>query len=333
MTARTKSRITPKYKTKYKVNNWPEYEAALRKRGDVTVWFDEDAVDAWSAPATGRPGGQRRYSDLAIITVLTLRTVFHLPLRQAEGFLSSLIRLMDLDLKTPDHTTLSRRSATVEVPEFVRRGDQPIHLTIDSTGLKIMGNGEWHALKHKTSNKRRAWRKLHLAVDGVGFIIASELTESGVDDASVGVTFIDRVESAIERFTADGAYDTKAIYAALHEAASPVPNIVIPRRKTATVSEPPDDILLQRDAARCGDREDRRGWKAPVAKGGRRLSASSRRKRHVSVQADCREFASRPDGSDARGGGKDWGIRCQSNDGVWNAEFGGSFEVSRAGLG
>jgi hypothetical protein len=110
---------------------------------------------------------------------------------------------MGLGLDTPDHTTLSRRSATVEVPEFVvRRHCEAIHLMIDSTGLKVMGNGEWHAHKHKTSNTRRAWRKLHLAVDGQGFIVASELTESSADDASVGVTLIDRIESNIGRFNA-----------------------------------------------------------------------------------------------------------------------------------
>ena len=128
MAARTKSKVTPKYKTKYRVKNWAAYEAALRKRGDVTLWFDEDAIDAWAAPATGRPGGQRRYSDLAIVTAMTLRAVFHLGLRQTEGFVASLVRLMDLDLSTPDHTTLSRRGGTVEVPEFVRQHDGPIHL-------------------------------------------------------------------------------------------------------------------------------------------------------------------------------------------------------------
>jgi hypothetical protein len=203
MAVRAKSNVTPKFKTKYKLKNWPAYEAALRKRGDVTVWFNEDAVDAWNAPGSGRPGGQRRYSDLAIVTALTLRIVFHLPLRQAEGNLRSLIRLMGLDSDTPDHTTLSRRSATVDVPEFVvRRHCEAIHLMIDSTGLKVMGNGEWHAHKHKTSNTRRAWRKLHLAVDGQVFIVASELTESSADDASVGVTLIDRIESIVGRFNA-----------------------------------------------------------------------------------------------------------------------------------
>ena len=135
---------------------------------------------------SGRPGGQHRYSDLAIVTALTLRTVFHLPLRQTEGFVGSLIRLMGLGLDTPDHTTLSRRSATVEVPQIDRRTSEPIHLAIDSNGLKIMGDGEWHAHKHRTSNKRRVWRKLHLGVDAEGFILGSELTGSGVDDASVG---------------------------------------------------------------------------------------------------------------------------------------------------
>ncbi len=101
MAARTKSRVTPKYKTKYRVKNWAQYEASLRQRGDITVWFDEDAVKAWNEPPSGRPGGQRRYSDLAIVTALTLRMVFHLALRQTEGFVASLISLMGIDLKTP----------------------------------------------------------------------------------------------------------------------------------------------------------------------------------------------------------------------------------------
>jgi hypothetical protein len=185
------------------VKNWPEYEAYLRKRGDVTVWFDEDAVHRWNATPSGRPGGQQRYSELAIVTALTLRTVFHLPVRQTEGFVSSLIRLMNLDLNTPDRTTLSRRSGTVEVPGFVRHQDGPIHLVIDSTRLKIMSDGEWHAHKHKTSNTRRAWRKLHLAIDGEGFIIASQLTGSNVDDASVGAAIIERIDADIARFTAE----------------------------------------------------------------------------------------------------------------------------------
>ena len=231
------------------MKNWPIYEAALRKRGDITVWFDEDAVDAWNAAPSGRPGGQRRYSDLAIVTALTLRLVFHLALRQTEGFVGSLIRVMGLELETPDHTTLCRRSHTVTVPAIAKMHDEPIHLVIDSTGLKMVGDGEWHAHRHKTSNKRRSWRKLHLGVDSDGFIVASELTDSGVDDSSVGVSMIKQTEAAIERFTADGAYDTRAIYDALAAIGAPGLNIVIPPRKTASPSKPAEDVLGQRDAA------------------------------------------------------------------------------------
>ncbi|MFT7624675.1 MAG: hypothetical protein ACI9WU_003864 [Myxococcota bacterium] len=137
---------------------------------------------------------------------------------------------------------------------FARRHDRPIHLAIDSTGLKIMGDGifscqPWHAHKHWMSNKRRAWRKLHLAVDSEGFISASELTGSGVDDASVGVALIERIDASIQWFTADGAYDTRAIYDALAAVGVSGPTIVIPPRKTASPSKPAEEILVQRDAA------------------------------------------------------------------------------------
>lgn len=250
MAARTKSKVTPKYKTKYRVKNWPEYEKALKRRGDITVWFDEDTIGAWNAPSDGRrPGGQHVYSDLAIVTALTLRTVFHFALRQTEGFVASLIRLMELDLQAPDHTTLSRRSSSVVVPAVSRMPPGPIHLVIDSTGLKMLGDGEWHNLKHKTANRRRSWRKLHLGVDGDGFIVASKLTDSGTDDATVGAAMIKEIEAAIERFTADGAYDTRAIYQALAAAGGPCAPIVIPPRKTASRSRPPEELLEQRDAA------------------------------------------------------------------------------------
>ncbi len=249
MAARTKSKVTPKYKTKYRVRNWPAYEDSLRKRGDITVWFDEDAAKAWNAPASGRPGGQQRYSDLAIVTSLTLRLVFHLPLRQTEGFVASIIRLMGLDLKTPDHTTLSRRNSTVDVPLLDKAHTGPIHLVIDSTGMKMVGDGEWHAHKHKTSNKRRSWRKLHLGVDRDGFIVASELTDSSVDDASVGVAMINEMEVAIARFAADGAYDTRAIYEALAASGEAGVTIVVPPKRTAASDPQAEGPWCQRNAA------------------------------------------------------------------------------------
>lgn len=125
MEARKQSRVNIKYKTKYRVTNWPEYDASLRRRGDVTVWFDDSAAKACKAAPSGRPGGQRRYSDLAVLTALTLRAVFHLALRQTEGFVRALIRMMGLDLRVPDHTILSRRGRTVDVRSLPRKGDGP----------------------------------------------------------------------------------------------------------------------------------------------------------------------------------------------------------------
>ena len=184
MAAGKSSRINRQYKTKYRIRHWREYERGLRSRGDVTIWLSEDAIAAWIPPKNGLRGGQRRYSNLAIRTALTLRVVFGLPLRQTEGFLDSLLSLMSRDLKAPDHTTLSRRNQIVVVPPLTRSHDGPIDLIVDSTGLKILGRGEWNAHKHKTSQKRRDWRKLHIGVDAKGFIVAAELTASSRDDAS-----------------------------------------------------------------------------------------------------------------------------------------------------
>ena len=143
---------------RHRVTNWPAYEAGLRSRGSLTVWFTEDAIEGWrAAPRTTR-GGQPSYSDLAIATALTLRAVFHLALRQTEGLIASILQLLGIDLAVPDHTTLSRRAETLEVPRPCG-GQAPVHLLVDSTGLKLCGPGEWLVEKHG-GRTRRSWRKL-----------------------------------------------------------------------------------------------------------------------------------------------------------------------------
>lgn len=135
----------PTYKTAYRVKNWAAYDKALRDRGDITLWLSQEAIDAWTPPQTGKRGAQPVYSDTAIETALTLRLLFGLPQRQAEGFLGSLLRLMDLTLPCPDHTTLSRRNASVAIQRQVDHASQgPIDLIVDSTGLKVCGQDEWH---------------------------------------------------------------------------------------------------------------------------------------------------------------------------------------------
>ena len=196
------SYVHPPYKTKYRVENWREYEKGLRDRGDVTIWFTEAATAAWTPDGSGKRGGQPLYSDMAIETALTLRLVFHLALRQTEGFVGSLLKLMDLDLTAPDHTTLSRRGQKLDVVPRSRIPIGPIHLIVDSTGLKIMGQGQWAAAKHGAKGIR-GWRKLHVGVDANGVIIAEQLTDSTVDDSTVVTELLDQVEGEIERATAD----------------------------------------------------------------------------------------------------------------------------------
>ncbi len=215
MPAVKSSLVHPAYKTEYRVRNWREYEQGLRARGDVTIWFSEEATASWISRSTGARGGPRLYSDLAIETSLTLRTVFALPLRQTEGFVGSLLRLLGLDhLPVPDHSTLSRRAQSLDVVLKAPQSCGPVHLIVDSTGLQIVGEGPWAAAKHGTRGTRD-WQKLHAGVDGRGFIVAHCLTESRVDDASVVPDLLSQVSGVIERFTADGAYDKTAVYEAL----------------------------------------------------------------------------------------------------------------------
>ena len=252
-----KSRVHPKYKTKYHVGNWPEYERALVQRGDVTLWLSADAIDAWTPQPSGRRGGQRKFSDRAIETALTLRLVFGLPLRQAEGFLRSVLSMMRVDLDAPDHTTLSRRSRDLSV-EFHRvPANGPIHLIVDATGLSIVGEGEWAAVKHG-GRGRRGWKKLHLGVDRSGAIVAHTLTDGNADDAPTGLKLINAVDGNISSVTGDGAYDTIAIYEA---AAARGATVVVPPTIPLAVSRRQPRASLRDRTIRRVKQIGRRRWK------------------------------------------------------------------------
>ena len=246
-------------KQRHRVTNWRAYDAALRQRGSLTVWFSEAAIAAWRAEPRTTPGGQPRYSPLAILTALTLRAVFRLALRQTEGLISSILRLLGLGLAVPDHTTLSRRAGTLEVPRL-RPGSEPVHLLVDSTGLKLCGQGEWLAEKHGTK-KRRSWKKLHLGVDAdTGRIVASELTGKDVDDGSQVGPLLDQVDGPVASFTADGAYDRDDVYAGV-AARHPDAAVVVPPRSGAVPSDTADTAPTRRDQhLRCIAERGRRGW-------------------------------------------------------------------------
>ena len=240
-----RSRIHPKYKTKYRVTNWPEYDRSLTRRGDLTLWLSPASIAGWNAKPSGRRGGQQRYSDLAIETALTLRLVYHLPLRQTEGFLTSLFAIMAVPLEAPDHTTLSRRSGTLNIPLVATRSGGPIDLVVDSTGLAIFGQGQWAAAKHGGKGIQ-GWKKLHIGVDAQGVIVAQVLTDSNVDDATTGAHLIAQVDGDIPAVIGDAAYDTRPFYDAAVDRAARV--VVPPAKNAAATGRPcsPRDETIRR---------------------------------------------------------------------------------------
>jgi Transposase DDE domain len=193
-------------------------------------------VEAWHAPATGERGGQPIYSAVAIETGLALRLVFHQPLRQTEGMLRSIAAVLGVDIAIPDHTTLSRRGGGLTIlPNRVDR-NEPLHLLVDSTGLKIYGEGEWLDQKHGIRTRRR-WRKLHLGVDaGTHKIVASELTPDDVGDVCELPELLDQIDADVASMTADGAYDGETAYDAVAER-HPEAAVIIPPRITAVLNE------------------------------------------------------------------------------------------------
>jgi hypothetical protein len=218
----------------------------LRQRGSLTVWFTDEAIAAWQAEARTTPGGQPYYSALAITTALTLRAVFSLALRQTEGLIGSIIDLLGLDLAVPDHSTLSRRARTLHVPLRRRLGTGPLHLLVDSTGVKLGGAGEWLVEKHGTS-RRRSWRKLHIGIDGdSGEIVAIELTRREIDDGSRAGALLDQLTDPLASFTGDGAYDQDKVYATV-AARHPEAAVIVPPRATAVPSASAEMAPTQRD--------------------------------------------------------------------------------------
>jgi len=233
-------------KQRRRVTNWAEYDAALRQRGSLTVWFSEGAIAAWRAePCTSR-GGQPHYSALAIRTALTLRVVFRLALRQTEGLIGSILKLLGLDLAVPDHSTLSRRAETLEIPKPCPSSRGPVHLLVDSTGLRLCGPGEW-LLEKYGARRRRAWRKLHIGVDAAtGQILASELTPHDVDDGSQVAPVLDQITAPLAPFTGDGAYDQEGIYGTVAQH-HPEAEVIVPPRSTAVPSNIAESAPAQRD--------------------------------------------------------------------------------------
>jgi hypothetical protein len=229
-----------KPKPSYRVRNWSEYDTALKQRGSLTFWIDEAVIAGWiNEQRSGRRGASKHYSDGAIALMATVQSLFNLPGRQTEGFLESLFALMGIDLPVPDHSTLSRRmgKVVVEMPVVPSKG--AIHVVVDSTGVKVYGEGEWKVRQHGV-DKRRTWRKLHVGVnEATGEILAAVASTNNVSDDDAFADVIDGIDEEIEQVSGDGAYDKRKCYDKLAtRGAKPT---IPPRKDAVRWEDEPDD--------------------------------------------------------------------------------------------
>jgi hypothetical protein len=220
-------------KTLYRVKNWSDYDKALVQRGSITFWMSDGFEKTWLYAGEKQRGSQFDYTDQAILVMLTVKEVFHLTNRGVEGFVRSLFRMMKIDLPVPDHSTLSKRGKDLKV-NLPKKTNQSLNIVMDSTGLKIYGEGEWKVRMHGVS-KRRTWRKLHVGANPEdGEIQAVLLTENNVSDDQAVKELLGQIEQTLLDFAADGAYDKRKVYDSLN-AHSPEVNILIPPRKNARI--------------------------------------------------------------------------------------------------
>ena len=257
-----------KSKTVYRVKNWSSYNRALVARGSLMVWLDDGLWKQWYAQGPSQRGAQFVYSDRTIEWILTMRVLLGLPLRQTQGFIQSLLGLMPLALAVPDYSTLSRRQGALAVglpKKQTDSPDSPMHLVVDSTGLKVYGEGEWKVRQHGWT-KRRTWRKLHVGVnEATGEVVAQTLTSHRIDDASQMIPLLTQVDEGVGAVGGDEAYDKRKVFDALATPSSgPSIRPIIALRKDATIQQhgnckaPP---LARDEILRAMRRTGRKGWK------------------------------------------------------------------------
>lgn len=256
----TKTHSRPK--TLYRVKNWSEYDKAMVQRGSITFWLAEDFEKTWLHTGEKQRGSQFDYTDQAILVMLTVKEIFHLSNRGVEGFVHSLFRTMKIDLPVPDHSTLSKRGKDLKV-KLPKKTNQSLNIVMDSTGLKIYGEGEWKVRMHGVS-KRRTWRKLHLGANPEdGEIQAVLLPENNVSDDQAVKGLLGQIEQTILDFAADGAYDKRKVYDNLN-AHSPEVNILIPPRKNARIwkhGNTKTERLKRNENLRAIRKDGRKEWK------------------------------------------------------------------------
>ena len=214
----------------YRTTNWSSYNKALINRGNISIWFDP--TTHWYAQPQGKHGRNQTYSDAAIQCCLMIKSLFRLSLRMVTGFVQSLIKLCRLDWTAPDYSTICRRQKHIDIAIRYQKSRDGLHLLVDSTGLKFLGEGEWKRKKHQPEY-RRQWRKLHIGIDAETLQIrAVQLTTNNVSDSQVLEDLLDQIplDEQIDSVYTDGAYDTKHCRKVISDRQA---HAVIPPRKNA----------------------------------------------------------------------------------------------------
>lgn len=225
-----------KQKKTYRTINWTNYNQALKQRGNLTFWIDPETN--WYAKPNGKPGRNHKFTDIAIQTCLTIKALFNLPLRQTQGFIQSIIQLAQLDWEAPDYSTLSRRQKHITIVIPYNKTTNGLDILIDSTGIKMSGEGEWHTKKHG-KDKRRQWRKIHIGIDAdTGQIRAVSVTTNNIGDSPMLAELLEQIpeDENINSVRADGAYDSKDCY---RHIANREAQAIIPPRSNAVICKNP----------------------------------------------------------------------------------------------
>jgi len=248
-------------KDKYKVLNWPEYNEGLKKRGHITIWISPEVLENWRYKGERQQGGQYIYSDTAIEACLMVRKIYHLPYRQTQGFIESFFEQMHMELPVPNYSSICRRSATLSINLGNVAEGTILHIIVDSTGMKVYGEGEWKVRMHGWG-KHRTWMKLHLALEADGQVcVAVELTTNAVDDAAVVEKLLGQIKGTIDSFTGDGAFDKTKVRKALQKRAreqkediaqiiAPMHNAVVNERQSELMKQRNEDIAVIKSMGR-----------------------------------------------------------------------------------
>jgi IS5 family transposase len=248
---------TLKVKERYKLNNWAEYNESLKKRGSLTIWFDDNVKDNWLYNSKQKPGGEIIYSDAAIEFCLTIRSLFRLPYRQTEGMVKSLMAMSGMNLPVPSYTQFNRRTKRINIK--LSNNNEDVHVIFDSTGLKVYGEGEWKVRKHGWS-KHRTWRKMHLAINADTLAIeAVTMTGNDADDGSQVKPLLNAIKGKVISVRGDGGYDKKKVRQQLSERGI---KQIIPPQDNAVIKDENEAYAQQRNEAIKRIKEtDRTTWK------------------------------------------------------------------------